>query len=108
MSSYITFPVKVNTATIPLEVNFISQLSSGEAVTSVVVTASVFAGVDATPSSVISGTASLSQNTATQIVTAGTPGVIYLLAWAATTNLGNNLIIYGYLSVLNSTPFVAI
>ena len=108
MSSYITLPIKITSATIPVECNFISQLASGEAVTSVVVTASVFAGVDANPSNIISGIVSLSQNVATQTITGGLAGVIYLLAFAATTNFSNNLIIYAYLSVTNSTPFIAL
>ncbi len=105
MSSYLVIPPKVTTATVPVECNFISQLAAGESVTAVVVTATVFAGVDAAPEDIIDGVVTLSQNTATQIITGGTAGVIYQLAFAATTSDDNNLIMYAYLAVLSSTPF---
>lgn len=105
--SFVTLPSKDTSSTIPVTVDFISQLATGEAVTSVVVTASVFSGVDATPSAIISGAATLSQNSATQVITGGLAGVVYLLAFAATTNNANRLIIYAYLAVINSSPFTA-
>ena len=108
MASYITLPTKINTTTLPTVCDFGSQLAAGEAVTACTVTCTVFVGTDANPSAVISGAATISQNIVTQIVTAGTPGVIYLLSFNATTNFSNYLIIYAYLAVTNSTPFLAI
>ena len=72
---------------------------------SVVTTAIVFSGVDATPSAVVSGVGSLAANIFTQTITGGTVGVVYLLAFAATTSTSNQLIIYAYLAVTDSNPF---
>lgn len=105
MSSFIVIPSKITTATVPVVCDFTSQLATGEAVTAVVVTASVFAGVDATPSNIISGVVTLAQNRATQIITGGTAGVVYLLNFGATTSNSNNLIISAYLAVTDTNPY---
>lgn len=105
--SFITLPAKLSTTTVPVQCDFSGQLISGEALTAATVTASVFVGVDATPSNIISGSASVSQNTVTQTITGGTVGVIYLLSFNGTTNLSNLIIINAYLAVTDTNPFQA-
>jgi hypothetical protein len=105
MSSFIVIPSKITTTTVPVVCDFTSQLADGDAVTAVIVTASVFVGVDAAPEDIIDGAATLSQNVATQVITGGLAGVIYLLNFGATTSDGNNLIISAYLAVTDTNPF---
>ena len=79
--------------------NFVSQLSAAETISTAVVTASVYSGTDASPSSIVSGSATISGQSVTQKITAGTLGVIYELICTITTSLGQTLILSAYLSV---------
>lgn len=80
--------------------DFISQLAFGETISTQVVTATVWSGVDASPSSIISGSASASGTIVTQKITGGVSGVIYLLKCSITTSLGQTLILEGLLAIL--------
>ena len=89
--------------TLRYEIDFLSQLASGETITSVTTTMSVFAGTDSTPSDMLVDVPWYSGTTVYQRITAGTAGVIYLLTATVNTSLSQVLIIYGYLAVLTPT-----
>ncbi len=103
--SFVVIQPKIQATTIPISVDFISQLVLGEALVSSDVTLSVFSGTDASPSSMLLGSSTLAQNTITQTFTGGVVGVVYLLNFAAGTNYGNSIVIQAYLAVLDQTPF---
>jgi len=103
--SFVVIPTKIQATTIPISVDFISQLVDGEALVSSDVTLSVFSGVDASPDSMLLGASSLLRNTITQTFTGGEIGVVYLLNFAAGTNYGNSIVIQAYLAVVDQTPF---
>ena len=98
--STVTFPTKYVGETKKLVFDFISLLASGETISTQVVAAAVWSGVDATPSSLISGSATASGTKVTQAVTDGVAGVIYKLTCTITTSAGQTLILIGYLPVL--------
>ena len=83
--------------------DFTSRLAASETISTAVVTASVYSGTDAAPSSVISGTATISGQKVTQKVTAGTLGVIYTLLCTITTSLGQTLSLTAFLPVIPAT-----
>jgi hypothetical protein len=82
--------------------DFTSLLDAGESVTSSTVTATVYSGVDASPSSMISGSASVSNNVVTQKIQGGVVGVTYGLVCTANTNLGQTLVQAAYLVVTSN------
>ena len=77
-----------------------SLLAIGETISTQSCTASVYSGVDASPSSVISGSASASGAIVSQKVAAGVLGVIYEIACTITTSAGQTLILPGYLAIV--------
>lgn len=94
------FSPKLQGATIALPFDFTSQLPSGTTISSSSVAAAVYSGVDASPSSIISGSSSASGAVVTQNITAGVAGVIYFLTCTAITSGGLTLQLAGYLAVL--------
>ena len=88
----------------PSPFNFTSQLAVGETINSATVTASVYTGVDANPSSIISGAATISGAIVSQKLTGGVVGVIYELLCAAVTNLGQTIQLAGYLAIIPDLP----
>ena len=78
---------------------FISQLAAGETISTAVTTAAVYSGTDASPSSIVSGSATISGQTVTQAITAGTLGVTYLLTCTITTSLSQTLLLEAFLTV---------
>lgn len=80
--------------------DFASRLALGETLSTASTTATVYSGTDASPSSVISGSASISGTQVSQKLTAGTEGVTYLLACSVTTSAGQTLKIYAFLTVV--------
>lgn len=78
---------------------FISQLAIGETISTQAVVATVYTGVDVTPSAIVSGSAAASGTDVTQTITAGVAGVIYKLVCTITTSLGQTLQLPGYLAV---------
>ncbi|MGH7746159.1 MAG: hypothetical protein ACREQ5_15555, partial [Candidatus Dormibacteria bacterium] len=84
--------------------DYTSRLAPTETLSSAVVSASVYSGVDASPGGIISGSASVVGNAISQKITAGVPGTIYVLSCVATTSAGSTLTIQGYLPVLPSQP----
>lgn len=83
--------------------DFSSLLAVGETLSTASVAASVYSGTDASPSSLISGSASIASAIVSQKITAGTAGVIYELACTVTTSAGQTLVLPGYMVVLPET-----
>ena len=80
--------------------NFAAQLAIGETISTATVTSAVYSGTDATPSTVISGTATISGVTAVQLITGGIEGNVYLLTCAITTSAGQTLRQTGFLVIV--------
>lgn len=74
-----------------LSEDFASDLVIGVTISTKVVTASVFSGTDASPSTLISGAATSSGTVVSQKVTGGVLGVLYELLWQVTTSDGQTL-----------------
>ena len=98
--SHVVLDAKQAGSTEPRVFPFTSRLSVGETISSATVTAAVYSGVDASPSNIISGAASVSGALVTQTLTAGTAGVIYRLTCSATTSLSNIFVITAFLAVI--------
>jgi hypothetical protein len=98
--SRVTFPPKLVGETVNLTFDFISRLGSSETISTQSTTCTVYSGVDASPSSVISGAASASGTVVTQGITGGVAGVIYSLKCTITTSLTQTLSMTGMLAVL--------
>ena len=80
--------------------DFTSQLASGETISTQVVTATVYSGTDASPSSIISGSATASGAVVSQKITAGTVGVIYTLLCTITTSAGQTLQMSAFMTII--------
>lgn len=86
----ITNPKRIGeTALLQPPFDFISTLEAGETIVTAVVTASVYSGVDANPSAIISGTTQISGTKVKQSLTGGVVGTIYELACVITTSLSH-------------------
>lgn len=79
--------------------DFSSLLAVGETISSQSVTASVYSGTDASPSSIINGAATLSGNVVSQSITAGTVGVTYTLKCQITTSSSQTLQLTSFLTI---------
>lgn len=78
--------------TVLVSFDFLSKLVSGETISTQSVAASVYSGVDANPSAIINGAATLSGTTIIlQSITAGVVGCIYSLLCTITTSLGQTI-----------------
>lgn len=77
-------------------------LAVGETISTKSVAATVYSGTDASPSSLISGSATNNGSVVQQLVVGGTAGVIYYLLCTITTSLGQTLNLCGYLAVIPS------
>lgn len=86
------------TKTVPFD--FTSLLASGETISTKSCAATVYSGTDASPSAIISGSASSSGAVVSQLITAGVVGVIYSLVCTITTSAGQTLQLAGFLAVL--------
>jgi hypothetical protein len=73
------FPPKLSSAAIGLVFDLKSLILPGDSITAADVTATVYSGVDPTPSAIISGAASFTSTTVTQSVVDGVAGCTYLL-----------------------------
>jgi hypothetical protein len=107
MSTTTIFPTKLNSASIILSFDMISMLEVGETISGATVDAAVASGIDASPSAVISGSATITGQIVTQLVTGGVIGVTYILSCVITTSLGATKIMRGYLAVIDTNPFEA-
>lgn len=97
----LVFPTKESGVTMILKpaFNFISAMGVSDTILTAVVTATVFTGIDANPSAIISGSASISGTTVTQKITGGVSGVIYDLLCTVTTSAGDTLTQAGFLAI---------
>lgn len=84
--------------------DFISNLAFGETISTQVVTASVYTGVDGVPSAVINGAATASGTVVTQSVQAGVVGVVYELLAKITTSATQTLELSAYFVVIPDLP----
>lgn len=96
----ITLDPKLVGETVTETFDFTSRLAASETISTQVVTAVVYTGTDASPSSIISGSASASGQKVTQKITAGTSGVVYLLTCTITTSAGQTLLLEAFLAVV--------
>ena len=91
---------KLSGDTASVTFDFTSRLGSGETISTSSVAASTYSGTDASPSAIISGSASASGAVVSQNITAGTAGVIYELLCTITTSAGQTLTMSAYLAVI--------
>lgn len=98
----ISIPGKHASETIAQVFDFISLLAIGETLSTASVAATVYSGTDSSPSSVISGSASISGTKVTQLITGGTLGVTYTLVCTVTTSASQTLTLMGFLAVVPS------
>lgn len=80
--------------------DFTSRLALAETLSTASVTATVYSGTDASPSALVSGSAGISGAKVTQLITAGTVGVTYMLSCSVTTSTGQTLVLKGYMTVV--------
>lgn len=97
------FQQKLTGETVNVQFDFASKLGVGETISTQTVAATVYSGTDASPSSIVSGSASKSGSVVTQAITAGTAGVIYQLVCTVTTSGGQTLQMAGLLAVMPAT-----
>lgn len=95
----VEFPPKLSGVTDTYPFDFISALSSGETISTAVVTVSVYSGTDPTPSALVSGGAAISGVQVTQKLTGGLPGVLYIVLCTITTSLTRTLQLSAYLAI---------
>ena len=104
MSNRQDFAPKLVGATRAVVFEFLGELVAGETLSTATVTAAVYCGTDASPSSLISGSASASGTQVSQKLTGGVEGVIYKLTCTITTSAGNTLVKTGFLAVIPDLP----
>ena len=104
MSSRVDFAPKLQGATVKYVFDFSSLLAVGETISTQAVTAAVYSGTDASPSSIVSGSATASGAQVTQAITAGVTGVIYQLTCAITTSASQTLQLIALLPVIPKVP----
>ena len=104
MSSRQEFMPKLVSSTHRVVFEFVGELLPSETISTQAVTASVYSGTDASPSSLISGAASASGSQVTQLLTGGVEGVVYKLTCTVTTSEGQTLVKTGFLAVVPDLP----
>lgn len=84
----------------PATFDFTASMAATETISTQVVAASVYSGVDANPSALISGAATASGKTVSQVLAPAISGNIYQLVCTITTSLGKTLKQSSYLAVV--------
>lgn len=88
----------------PYTVNFSDRLQFGETINGAAVSVTVFSGTDASPNSMLSGTATYdAYGNVTQVLTAGTVGVIYNITYTVTGTGSHNYVKVGQLAVISDS-----
>lgn len=100
MLTRVDFPPKPASSLESYTVDFVDAIPAGDSISAQSVVASVYSGTDASPSAIISGSATASGTRVTQKITGGTVGVLYQLTWTATTAAGLLLKKTGFLAVV--------
>lgn len=85
-----TIPSKTTGETIPVVFNFQGKLQYGESLNGNSVTCVLYSGTDPSPSSMISGAATMTATTVTQSITGGIAGNLYTLVCVATSTGSHN------------------
>src|SRR5882672_520441 len=98
------FPPKKQGSTVTFPFDFTSALGATETISTQSVAASVWTGVDASPSAILSGGATANGAQVSQKLTAGVVGVIYSLVCNVTTSLGQTLRQSAYLAIISDVP----
>lgn len=98
--SRVTFEGKLQNETVVETFDFTSRLTAAETISTAAVTSVVYSGTDASPSTLISGTATISGKKVTQKVAGGVLGVTYLLKCTITTSLAQTLALSAFLVVV--------
>lgn len=80
--------------------DFTDALGVGETLSTAVTTATVYSGVDANPSAIISGSAVIAGTKVAQKFTGGALGTIYSVVCTITTSSAQTIISEGYLAVV--------
>ena len=104
------FESKAVGETLPFTYDATDQLPSGVVPSTCVVTAMVAddsAVADASPSSIVSGSATIASNVASQLITAGTDGAKYLLQFRFTLDDSSILDGYGTLLIDSPSPYTS-
>ena len=104
MTSRFICPVKGASEALNIAVDFTDRVPAGDTISSSTFTNTVYSGTDASPSSMISGGASISGLQVTQKIIGGVVGVTYSLLASITTAAGWTFTKMGYLSVVPQTP----
>lgn len=104
MNGRADLPCKLTGETKTYPFDFSSEIGSGVTLSSPVVTAAVYSGTDASPASIISGSASASGAIVSQKITAGVTGVIYELTCQVATSDGQTLQQVGLIAVVPKAP----
>lgn len=87
-----------------VQFDYTSFLNLAETISTQVVTCAVWSGVDASPSSMISGAATNASGVVSQLITGGIVGVFYILTCTVTTSLGQILTATAFLVVRAAQP----
>jgi hypothetical protein len=101
--SRVTLEGKLASETVTETFDFLSRLAVGETLSTATVTASVYSGTDASPSAIVSGSATISGSKVTQKITAGTLGVVYKLMCTVTTSTSQLLVLAAFLVIVPDT-----
>lgn len=100
MTSRLVLPTKTAAETISVTFPFLSQVPAGETISSATVTCAVYSGTDASPSSLISGSDTITGTNVIQKITGGVEGVIYYLVAEAVTSGALTLRMSAFLAVV--------
>jgi hypothetical protein len=90
--------------TLGYPIDFISTLAASEVISTAVVTASVYSGVDPNPSFIVLGTPTIQGTVVQQGITGGVLGTIYELLYAVTTSLNQLIEISAFLAIVSDLP----
>lgn len=104
---YTIFPQIEVGETFPAEFDFGAYLAVGETISGATSEASVFAGTDPSPSSILDGVPTISGSVVTQKVTGGISGVIYNVTVVVTTSAGNVFSLAGKLAYTTQSQLFA-
>jgi len=104
VSNFVTLLPKLPNEKVPRTVDFISKLPSGITIASAATTATVYSGNDSSPSSILSGSPTISGTKVTQVLQAGVSGCIYQIAFGIVGSDGNDYQLQGYFAVTPGLP----
>lgn len=95
----VILPAKRQQAVITASFDFTALLASGTTISSAVITASVYSGVDSMPWTILSGSATISGPVVLQKIAEGMEGTVYSILCMAITSDGQTLELQAFLAV---------